>query len=80
MKLQDHILTLEDKLFIKEFIEDVVQDLQEMYDVNQMEAHRILRGSAFLTTMERDPEYVINYDTEYWAERLYTRSKIYQYQ
>lgn len=80
MKLQDHILTLEDKLFIQEYVEDVVQDLQSMYHVNQKDAHKIVSGSAFLTTMKRDPEFVINYDTEYWAEKLYTRSRIHQYQ
>lgn len=80
MKFQDHILTLEDKLFLKEYIEDIVQDLQEIYHVNQIEAHKIVRGSSFLATMERDPEYVINYDTEYWAEKLYTRRRIHQYQ
>lgn len=68
------------KAFIHEYIEDVAGDLQEMYDLSEREAQNFLNGSAFLSALERDPEFVVNYDTEYWAERIYTTRKknIYQ--
>lgn len=64
--------TMKEEDFIQEYIEDVIQDLQNYYHIDENEAHKLLEGSAFLTTMERDPEYVINHNTEYWAERIYT--------
>lgn len=79
LKFQNHTLTPEDRMYFQEYIEDVVQDLQEIYNVDQVEASKLLKGSAFLTTMERDPDYVVDHDTEYWAERLYMRKIVYQY-
>lgn len=68
-------LTLEDKRFIEEFIADVIEELVLGYDLKPKETDKIIKESVFLELMKEDPEYVVNHDVGYWAERIYGARK-----
>lgn len=75
LNYQNRNLTQEDKLFIQEFIGDVLEELQESYQLRLKEANNLIEKSVFLELMEEDPEYVVNHDVEYWADRIYGAKK-----
>lgn len=74
--IYNHDLDVEDFMFVEEYIEDVIADLKKLYSVDDEEAFQLLEGSAFIATLNNDPEYVVNHDTEYWAGRLYERKNV----
>lgn len=72
-------LTQEDEMFIGEFIIDVSEELQKTYGLDAKETDRLIQESVFLELIKEDPEYVVNHDISYWAQRIYgTRKHLYQ--
>ncbi|MGM0879134.1 MAG: hypothetical protein ACQEWV_31975 [Bacillota bacterium] len=63
-------LSVEDKVFIRDYIDDVIENLQEMYNIDEEVSNQLVADSAFLKLLKIDPEFVVNHDTEYWAEKI----------
>lgn len=72
-------LTPEDKKFVEEFIIDVIEELQDNYELGPKETDKLIKESVFMELIKVDPEYVVNHDVGYWAERIYgARKRIFQ--
>lgn len=69
-----------EKEFIKEYIEYVEEDLMQIYKLPIAEVERLLKGSAFMELIRKDPKFVLHYDPMYWAKEIMnTRKGIFQY-
>jgi hypothetical protein len=64
---------------IYRYINYVIYDLINEYGMEEDEAEKILKQSGFLKLIEDFPNQVLHYNTEYWAEQLYSNHSTYIY-
>lgn len=56
-----------------EYIIYVKKDLMDLYQLDEVEAMKMIRNSNFPEVIKESPNFVMHYNTEYWAERIYKK-------
>ncbi|MBW8350302.1 hypothetical protein K0H71_12720 [Bacillus sp. IITD106] len=59
------------KNHIREYTDYVIKDMMDMYGIKQDEANQLIKKYNFDKMVEKAPEFVLHYNTEDWAERIY---------
>lgn len=62
-------MTKQDVIDMKNY---VINTFSELFECDLSEAKRIVEGSSFVITLNKNPEYVMHFDDEYWAKRIKT--------
>lgn len=60
-------MTKQDVIDMKNY---VINTFSELFECDLSEAKRIVEGSSFVITLNKNPEYVMHFDDEYWAKRI----------
>jgi hypothetical protein len=50
----------------------VIDAFSVLYGYELSAAKKIVESSSFVVTLNKNPEYVMHYDDEYWAKRIKT--------
>lgn len=61
---------------INEYMDYVIKDLIDMYGIKQSEALRLIKVYNFDKMIEKSPEFILHYNTDDWAERIYNNKTL----
>ncbi|CAG7840513.1 hypothetical protein Z959_10265 [Clostridium novyi B str. ATCC 27606] len=67
------ILSSQEKERMKNY---VINSLIEKYNYPKDKASDIVNNSSFIEELQKDPNKILYFDSEFWASRLSARSKI----
>jgi hypothetical protein len=64
------------------YIEYVKHDIAEIYELDPDVIEEHIKNSSFLKMLYNEPEFVMHYNTEYWANKIFyennTRQLVYR--
>ncbi len=60
---------------VKDYINFLKEDLEEMFNLSEIEATKYIQESKFRKLVGEFPDQVLHYETDYWAEIIYNENK-----
>lgn len=60
---------------VRDYVKFLKEDLQEMFNLSEVEALKYIHESKFKKLIDKFPEQVLHYETDYWAEVIYCENK-----
>jgi len=64
---------LVDKQTMEQYTAYVLVDIQNMYGLSKVAAEKLIKEYNFYNIIRSEPNYVMHYQPEVWAEKIYQK-------